>query len=92
MNDEQRQMARNALGLQYSEQSYRNRFLAGAGSRECKQWEALVDMGFAELLDVKSINKDFRYFILTPEGARHVLKRGEALCPEDFPNQPKQGE
>lgn len=81
----QKVLARHALGLpNSSSRSYRNRFLVAEGADGFKEWHGLAVDGYARrfprhgggLCDL---------FILTLAGARMVLKPGESLDPEDFP-------
>lgn len=79
---EQSDLIRGALGLRYgTRKSYRNRFLAGAD--DVPKWEAMVSEGYAERGDKTEIGV---WFFVLPKGARAVLKRGETLCREDFPD------
>lgn len=76
------ELARNALGLNYSQKSYRNRFLAAGDNK--REWEAMEAGGYAESGKVTNIGT---WFDLTLKGAKAVLRSGESLCREDFPNQ-----
>lgn len=79
------ELARHALGLSYSRQSYRNYFCAGVGHVDHPDWMAMVDAGCAKRrASVKALGGD-DLFTLTFAGARAALKPGETLDPECFP-------
>ena len=83
MTDEQRKLARHALGLDNPAsggKSYRNRYFAGRGH---SAWSALHDMvgkGWVNLEDVRGET----LFTMNRRGAEMVLEKGETLDPEDF--------
>jgi len=82
----QRTMARHALGLpNRAGQSYRNYYVVGYCPGPYDLWIAMVDAGLAKAAPV--IHNGARRFWLTPEGARAALEPGEALDPEDFPEE-----
>lgn len=84
MTEEQIKMARHALGLDdlNPRRSYRNRYAAGVGSSQLRAWDDLCDRGLATRgwQQVSTIT-----FHLTKAGATLVLRRGETLDKEDFP-------
>lgn len=84
LTNNQRHLARHALGLVYGEtHSYRNRFAAARGTADYDAWRAMVDMNAA-----RRIPWFYRWgdhFYLTRAGADLVLRSGERLDPEDFP-------
>lgn len=81
MNEQQRRLARHALGLDASSKSYRNRYQTVGGTFTARCWQDMVASGDARLLA-----PTFLYFELTEQGARKVLQDGETLDPDDFPN------
>lgn len=75
MTDEERELARHALGLpNVNRQSYRNRYFTGPSH---PVWNRMVAKGLA----VFEINM----YALRLEGARAALEPGETLDLEDFP-------
>lgn len=83
MTTDQLAMARHALGLPNdSNQSYRNRYVAGTGTTHETEWNELVAQGLAER---GSPGIAVVGFCLTESGARAALAFGEKLDPEDFP-------
>lgn len=80
--DRQRQLARQALGLNYRMVSYRNRHFLYPGSVIHSVWLDMVAMGAAQRSDHPS---GMDHFSLTHAGAEAALEWGESLCPEDFP-------
>lgn len=88
----QRDMARHALGLpnQYRK-SYRNRYVAGCLSKAFDEWTEMVNAGMAEAYPMEGSALGQIMFCLTRDGAKAVLKRGERLCPEDFPQEDDHG-
>lgn len=88
MNEEQRELARHALGLNTRNRvSYRNRFIASECHDDYENWMWMVNWGYAKYRDEPKSIGGSRYFYLTREGAEQVLVKGESLCPEDFPNE-----
>jgi hypothetical protein len=85
--DKQIELSRHALGLDgRRKQSYRNRYCIGPGSDDYETWEAMVAAGDATKRDGSTIPMGgMNLYYLTEQGARKALKRGEKLCPEDFP-------
>ena len=97
MTDEQRLLARHALGLpNRNNRSYRNRFVTGPGSDEHPNsdhdhWMAMVAAGLAWRRDGKKLpfgGDDL--FGLTLAGATAAKRRNEGLCSEDFPKEAAQ--
>lgn len=86
LSKKQREMARHALGLpnQYRK-SYRNRYFIGGPCETFDAWTEMVSAGMAESVPVNGTQIGRTMFYLTRAGAEAVLKRGERLCPEDFP-------
>lgn len=91
MTPKQIELARHALGLDGKrKQSYRNRFFAGPGHDDFEDWQEMVSAGFAKVWQVPKgwmvpgqvADHQFR---LTRAGAEAALRKGERLCPEDFP-------
>lgn len=88
MTPEKRNLARHALGLDTrSKQSYRNRFVTGRGTADHPVWMQMVKDGLAWRRPGSELTGGDDLFGMTLLGARAVLKRGETLCSEDFPNQ-----
>ena len=89
MNQEQRELARHALGLPNEQKrSYRNRFYATVGSGEEARWIGLCAQGMA--LRAPCSSPTLIFFCLTREGAESALAEGEKLDPEDFPEEAAQ--
>ncbi len=83
MSQEQRRLARHALGLDTSKRrSYRNRFLATNGSKTNWEWEQMVAAGWARIGLRQQVTTLYE---LTTPGALAAIGPGETLCPEDFP-------
>jgi hypothetical protein len=80
------ELARHALGLTRSKTSYRNHFCAHAGSDDHKHWDDMVEKGFANVKRNFSLSGNGDAFWLNIKGAKAVLRRGEKLSKEDFPN------
>ena len=91
LTPEQIKLARHALGIPNKRRkSYRNRFVIGAGCTDYEQWMAMVALGAAKRVDASRVPFGVGdLFYLTMSGARAALKRGEMLCPEDFPKEPE---
>lgn len=89
MNKKQIELARHALGFdERVKRSYRNRFYVNGGDSEYyKEWGDLHKKGLAEksLVPTKD-NRRYYLFSLTTKGAKMVLRDGESLDPEDFPD------
>ena len=86
MTPEQIELARHALGLPNSRrQSYRNHFVAGEGHSDHTDWCEMVANGYAKSRNGSQLTGGDPVFWLTRTGAEKALKRGERLCPEDFP-------
>jgi hypothetical protein len=89
MTPKQTEMAWHALGLDGRRKvSYRNRYVTGPGSGNHEPWLAMVSAGLAGMRDGKTLpygGDDM--FWLTRAGADAVLRPGEALDPEDFPEE-----
>lgn len=89
LTDEQRDLARHALGLSDGRRrklSYRNHFVTGEGSTDHPAWLAMVDQGHATRRAGNPLTGSDDLFWLTRAGATLALNRGEKLCPEDFPS------
>lgn len=83
MSPEQRRLARHALGLPNERNlSFRNRFVAPAGTADHQHWVAMVTRGWAR--DVFPPFSSGDRFCLTLEGAGQAVDPGERLDPEDF--------
>jgi hypothetical protein len=84
---EQRRLARHALGLDQSQESYRNGYSAIRGSEQHRDWMALRQRGLAEV-HFRPKHDPLDDFSLTHFGALAVLEPGETLDQEDFPGLP----
>ena len=84
MTPNQIELARHALGLTRNKQSFRNHFVAGPG-RDFDGWMDMVSAGHAKVQESELLSPGQACFWLTERGARAVLRKGESLCPEDFP-------
>lgn len=83
MTDQQRKLARHALGLGDGiKKSYRNRYCAALETEQEREWNVMAIHGFAVRDETQ---KRTVFFRLTERGARAALDRGETLDPEDFP-------
>lgn len=84
MNNEQKTLARHALGLPNPQRrSYRNRFVCPEADPE---WNAMVRGGLATMRKGETLPFDGdACFYLTRAGAEAALEPREKLCPEDFP-------
>lgn len=79
MTPRQIELARHALGLPNDQgRSYSNRFWAGPGHTDYRDWEQMVAEGAA------AKNHTVPGFHMTKAGAEQALKSGETLDPEDF--------
>lgn len=88
MNAKQIELARHAIGLDGQHKvSYRNHFVTGPGpgNDDHPQWLAMVEAGDAVKRRGSPLTGGDDLFRLTPKGARAVLRPGESLSPEDFP-------
>lgn len=86
MTQEQRDLARHALGLPNGKRrSHRNRFATGEGP-DNDAWRAMVDAGLAKMRAGVEWMGGMDAFWLTSAGANAALDPGETLCPEDFPH------
>lgn len=86
MTPEQIELARHALGLPNKRrQSYRNHFVAGEGHSDYVAWCDMVEKGLARGKKGSQLTGGDPVFWLTRLGAERVLRKGERLCPEDFP-------
>jgi len=84
MTPRQVDLARHALGLpNRMRMSYRNFFFAGPGQ---SNFDDLIEM---VAIDIAIISRRYEFmgecFRLTRAGAEAVLKPGERLCADDFP-------
>lgn len=89
MSPEQKNLARNALGLPNdSNASIRNYFTIRPDptSSVYQTWLAMIENGYAERLN-KRAQKGGRneIFRLTDAGAKAALNNGEHLSPKNFP-------
>jgi len=85
MTEQQRKLARHALGLNGKRKmSYRNRFYAATGDSDHAEWMAMMHAGQA---DRATATAPLDCFWLTRKGAEMALNKGEKLDPEDFPRQ-----
>ena len=86
MRDGPTALARHALGLVDGRKvSYRNHFVCGPGHQDFEEWERMVAIGDAAKFDRRKLFGGDYLFKLTFKGARSVLREGERLDPEDFP-------
>lgn len=86
MTPEQIELARHALGLPNKRRrSYRNHFVAGEGHNDYVAWCDMVEKGLARGKKGSQLTGGDPVFWLTRLGAERVLRKGERLCPEDFP-------
>ena len=85
MTPDQIELVRHALGLNYRKKSFRNHFVAGKTHSDYQAWMQLVGSGDAGVRHTHHLSAGDSCFWATEKGARAVLKRGESLCPEDFP-------
>jgi len=86
MTDEQRELARHALGLPNARHtSYRNHFVAGEGHSDFENWLAMVSAGLASRRKGSELTGGDDLFRLTRSGAEIAIKKREKLCTEDFP-------
>lgn len=87
MTDQQRELARHALGLPNKRRkSYRNRFVTGEGSNDYPHWLAMYEAGFASRSRGCQITGGDDLFCLTRTGAKMALNPNERLDTEDFPD------
>jgi hypothetical protein len=83
MTDEQRKLARHALGLPNKKNtSYRNRFCTGEGSTDFPHWEAMVAQEDATKRTGPHWGGDNMYY-LTLQGALAARDPKEHLSRED---------
>lgn len=82
------ELARHALGFDEGVRvSYRNRYHISQGSDAFEDWKDLESRGLAEKTLVPTRdNRRYYLFSLTLEGAKMVLRDGESLDKEDFPD------
>lgn len=81
-------LARHALGLPNSRRrSYRNHFVCGECHSDYDNWTEMVASEFARRRNGNALSGGEDVFWLTPKGAALVLKKGERLDLEDFPDQ-----
>jgi len=86
MSDGPTALARHALGLVDGRKvSYRNHFVCGPGHSDFDKWERMVVIGDARRFGPSPLYGGDYMFRLTHKGARSVLREGERLDPEDFP-------
>lgn len=87
MTDQQRELARHALGLPNKvHRSYHNRFVTGKGSTDYPHWLSMYEMGFASRSRGGPLTGGDDLFCLTRAGAKMALNPGEKLDQEDFPD------
>lgn len=86
MTNQQKELARHALGLPNSQRtSYRNHFVTGDGSDDYADWMAMVQAGEARRRNGNALTGGDDLFLLTTQGAKAALNRYERLDREDFP-------
>lgn len=85
LTENQIEIIRHTIGLDRSSRSYRNRYIASAGHHNFDDLESLVKCGAMEKYDGSGLFGKSSIYIATKSGANAVLKKGEALCSEDFP-------
>ena len=86
MTENERQLARHALGLPNKQRkSYRNHFVAGPGHSDFEAWLAMVESGHATRRKGNELSGGDDVFWLTEKGARTALAVREKLDVEDFP-------
>lgn len=79
-------LARHALGLDgWRTASYHNRFICGEGSPDFDEWNRMVVVGDAARTGPHKIFAGDYLFRVTLRMARAVLRPGETLDMEDFP-------
>lgn len=78
MTDNQRALARHALGLPNRRRtSYRNHFIAGEGHEDYADWLALVADGHAVMGERSALTGGDDIFFVTDSGKRLVMNVGE---------------
>ncbi len=85
MSNEQRRLARHALGLDHGsglKRTYRNRYIVTNGSKAALEWEQMVAAGWARIGLRQQVTTLYE---LTAAGALAAIESGEHLDPEDFP-------
>ncbi len=85
LTDEQRNLARHALGLTSRPKSYRNRYFCTPGGGAHAEWMQMVSAGLAGTDGPDGSEEGLTFFWLTRRGAEAALMPGEKLCAEDFP-------
>lgn len=85
MTPKQIELARHALGLSRNKTSFRNHFVAGAGHSDFADWQEMVLAGDAKVQEQPKGLGGQSCFWMTPRGAKKAIRKGESLCPEDFP-------
>ena len=80
-------LLRHALGLDESQlkRSYRNRYIAGQNHHSRIDLMSLVMTGLMTKRRGGELFGGSDLFQATYQGALAVLRKGETLCPEDFP-------
>ncbi|MDD2794394.1 hypothetical protein [Acidocella sp.] len=87
MNDEQKKLARHALGLRNGQKtSCRNHFVAGVGHTDWSNLMEMVKSGDAIMRKGSVLSGDDPVFFITAQGAKAAILPGEKLCAKDFPN------
>ncbi len=90
MTTEQRRLARHALGIDYSSsrRSYRNYYSAPIGTPVERQWQEMVQLGWAV---AGRQHRDLRDYSLTYTGAKLAIdeEAGESLDKDDFIDWPR---
>lgn len=84
LTDQQRALARHALGIEGRRQSYRNHYVVDAGT-DHEAWCAMVEAGLARRRPGNPLTGGMDLFRLTRAGAEAAIDPGERLDPEDFP-------
>lgn len=92
MNEEQRKLARHALGFpNKANTSYRNHFCTGAGSVDFPHWEEMVAQGDAVKRTGPHWGGDDMFY-LTLQGALAAREPKEHLSREDSADMRKRGD
>lgn len=95
LNEPELKIARHALGLDNPDcrrKSYRNRYFCGPKAPAFWIWRGLVKRSLAGMVEDRPAGligpphpRSARCFYLLRIAAVAALRKGESLCPEDFP-------